>query len=68
MRELDFINGGSSAPDAAVVEYLDTFGQDLPVEAVKALRAATKLDDMELCKTLAAIAAESGMDTCEVSC
>jgi hypothetical protein len=68
MRELDFINGGSSATDAAVVEYIDSFGQDLPDEAVKALRAAAKLDDMELCKTLAAIAAESGTDTWEFPC
>ena len=62
MRELDFINGESPAPDAAITEFVESFGQDLPEEAVKAIRVAAKLGNKELCKALAAIAAESGGD------
>ena len=66
MRELDFINGESPAPDAAITEFVESFGQDLPEEAVKAIRVAAKLGNKELCKALAAIAAESGMAEMEV--
>ncbi|CAD6226598.1 unnamed protein product [Miscanthus lutarioriparius] len=61
MRELDFINGESPAPDAAITEFVESFRQDLPEEAVKAIRVVAKLGNKELCKALAAIAAESGM-------
>jgi len=53
MRELDFINGESPAPDAAITEFVESFGQDLPEEAVKAIRVAAKLGNKELCKALA---------------
>jgi hypothetical protein len=65
MRELDFINGGSSASDAAITDYVDSYGQDLPEEAVNAIRSAARLDDMELSKALAAIAADAGTDMVE---
>jgi len=56
----------SPAPDAAITEFVESFGQDLPEEAVKAIRIAAKLGNKELCKALAAIAAESGMTEMEV--
>ena len=62
MRELDFINGQSLAPDAAVTEFVDMFGEDLPEQAVKAIRAATKMGNKELSKALAAMAAESAAE------
>ncbi|CAD6268904.1 unnamed protein product [Miscanthus lutarioriparius] len=62
MRELDFINGEPRAPDAAITEYVDSFGHDLPEKAIKALRTTAKMDNKELCKALAAIAAELGGD------
>ena len=66
MRELDFINGQSLAPDAAVTEFVDMFGEDLPEQAVKAIRAATKMGNKELSKALAAMAAEWGAVEMEV--
>jgi hypothetical protein len=66
MRELDFINGESPAPDATITEYVDRFGQDLPEEALKAIWAAVNMDNKELSKALAAMAAESGADKMEV--
>jgi hypothetical protein len=66
MRELDFINGESPAPDAAITEYVDMFGQDLPEEALKAIQVAVKMDNKELSKALAAMLAESGADEMEV--
>jgi hypothetical protein len=41
MRELAFINGESPAPDAAITQYVDMFGQDLLEESLKAIRVAT---------------------------
>jgi hypothetical protein len=66
MRDLEFISGKSSATDAALTEYIDSFGQELPDKAIKALRTVARLDDIELCKALAAIAAELGADAVEV--
>ena len=66
MRELDFINGQSSLPDAAITEFVDMFGQDLPEQAVKAIGAATKMDNKELSKALVAMATESGVAEMEV--
>jgi hypothetical protein len=37
------------------------FGQELPEEAVKAIRAAMKMDNKDLSKALAAMAADSGV-------
>jgi hypothetical protein len=66
MRDLEFISGKSSATDAALTEYIDSFGQELPDKAIKALQTVARLDDIELCKALAAIAAELGADAVEV--
>jgi hypothetical protein len=60
MYELSFINGKLAAPDAAVTAYVDMYGDDLPKEAVKAIRVATRMGNKELSRALAAIAAESG--------
>jgi hypothetical protein len=59
MRELEFLNPQRPAPDAAVTEYIDSYGVDLPEQAIKALRAATRLDNKELAKALAAMVDES---------
>ena len=42
------------------------FGQDLPEQAVKAIGAATKMDNKELSKALVAMATESGVAEMEV--
>lgn len=60
MRELEFINTPSQAPDDAITKYIDMFGQELPVQAVEAIRAATRMDNKKLSKVLAAMTAESG--------
>jgi hypothetical protein len=67
MRELEFINTPSKAPDDAIIDYIDKFGQELPVQAIMAIRAATRLDNKELSKVLAAMVAESGAVEMEVS-
>ena len=59
MRELDFINPPPSAPDAAVTAYVDMYADDLPEQAVMAIRAATRLSNKELAEALAAIAQET---------
>ena len=46
------------APDAASTEYVDMFGQDLPKEAIEALRVAAM--DKELSKALSVLAADLG--------
>jgi hypothetical protein len=66
MRELSFIDGKSVAPDAAVTAYVDMYGDDLPEQAIKAIRAATRLENKELSRALAAIAAELGAAEMEV--
>jgi hypothetical protein len=43
MRDLEFISGKSSATDAALTEYIDSFGQELRDKAIKALRHNRKL-------------------------
>ena len=58
MRELEFLNPQRPAPDAAVTEYIDLYGADLPEQAIKALKAATCLDNKELAKALAAMVHE----------
>ena len=60
MRELDFINGQSPVPDAAITEFVDMFGEDLPEQAIEAIRAAAKMGNKKLSKALAAMAAEWG--------
>jgi hypothetical protein len=60
MRELAFISSKSAAPDAAVTAYIDMYGHDLPDNAVRAIRAATRMGNKELSRALATIAAESG--------
>jgi hypothetical protein len=59
MRELEFINPQQPAPDAAVNEYIDLYGADLLEQAIKAIRAATRLDSKELPKALAVMVDES---------
>jgi hypothetical protein len=68
MRELSFMNSNSksAALDAAVTAYVDMYGDDLPKQAVKAIRAATRMGNKELSRALAAIAAESGAKEMEV--
>ncbi|KAG0541121.1 hypothetical protein BDA96_03G468800 [Sorghum bicolor] len=65
-RELSFIDGKSAAPDAAIKAYVQSHGNDLPEQAIKAITAATRLDDMALSRALAAIAAELGAAEMEV--
>jgi hypothetical protein len=43
------------------------YGDDLPEEAVKAIRAATRMGNKELSRALAAIAAKSGAAEMETS-
>jgi len=59
MRELEFLKPQCLAPDAAVTEYIDLYGADLPEQAIEELRAATRLDNKELAKALAAMVDES---------
>jgi hypothetical protein len=59
MRELDFLNNLSPAPDVAVTAYVDMYADDLPEQAVMAIRAATCLSNKELAEALAAIAQET---------
>jgi hypothetical protein len=61
MRELDFINVQTPAPDAAVTAYVDLYAQDPPEEAVKAIRAATSLGTKKVSRALAVVAAETGV-------
>jgi hypothetical protein len=42
------LNGKSATPDAAVTTYVNMYGDDLPEEAVKAIRAATRMGNKEL--------------------
>jgi hypothetical protein len=58
MRELDFINPQAIEPDAAVTTYVDMYAGDLPEEAVKAIRAATRMSNKKLAEALAAMADE----------
>jgi hypothetical protein len=58
MRELDFINPQAIEPDAAVTTYVDMYAGDLPEEAVKAIRAATRMGNKKLAEALAAMADE----------
>ena len=51
MRELEFLNPQHPVPDAAVTEYIDLYGADLPKQSMKALRAATRLDNKETTKS-----------------
>ena len=45
-------------PPLAVTEYIDLYGAELPEQAIKAIRAATRLDNKELAKALAAMVDE----------
>jgi hypothetical protein len=58
MRELECLNPQCRAPDAAVTKYIDLYGADLPEQAIKALRPATRMDNKELAKALAAMVDE----------
>lgn len=68
MRELDFINNNTSpAPDAAVTAYVDMYSGELPEEAIKAVKAATRLGNKKLTKALAAMVEESDVAEMETS-
>jgi len=54
MRELDFINIPSPTPHAAITTYVDMYAYDLLEQAVMEIRAATRLSNKELDKTLVA--------------
>lgn len=43
MHALEFVNNISAAPDAAMTAYVDLYASDLPEQAVKAIRVATRL-------------------------
>jgi hypothetical protein len=43
MHELAFIKSKSVALDAAVMAYIDMYGEDLPDNAVQAIRVVTRL-------------------------
>jgi hypothetical protein len=66
MKELQFIDSPTLPPDAVVTEYIDLYGQDLPAQAVDAIRAATRMGNKKLAKVLAAMAAEAGAAEMEV--
>jgi hypothetical protein len=59
MRELDFLNSQETEPDAAVTAYVDMYGDDLPEQAIKAIRAATRMGNKKLAKVLAVLAEEA---------
>ena len=59
MKELDFVNGQAVAPDAAVTAYVDMYADDLPEQAIMAIRAATKMGNKKLVKVLAAMAEQA---------
>jgi hypothetical protein len=65
--ELQFMDTPTLAPDAAVTEYVDLYGQDLPEDAIKAIRAATHMGNKKLAKVLAVMAAEAGAAQMEVA-
>lgn len=62
----NLIRGTNSTEYRNSVTILDSFGKDLLEKAIKALRSAAKLDNKDLCKTLAAIAAGLRTDDMEV--
>lgn len=66
MRELDFINGQTATPDAAVTAYVDMYAGDLPEQAIVAIRAATKMGNKKLAKVLAAMAEQTAGAELEV--
>ena len=51
MKELDFVSRQAVAPDAAVTAYAD----DLPDQAITAIRATTRMANKKLVKVLAAM-------------
>ena len=59
MKELDFVNGQAVAPDAAVTAYVDMYADDLPEQAIMAIRATTKMGNKKLVKVLAAMAEQA---------
>jgi hypothetical protein len=61
MRELDFINAQSPAPDVAITAYVDLYAHDLPDRAVQAIKAVTRLGNKKLSAALAAMAADAGV-------
>jgi DNA-binding transcriptional regulator YiaG len=46
---------------------VDLYGQDLPEDAIKAIRAATHMGNKKLAKVLAVMAAEAGAAQMEVA-
>jgi len=66
MRELDFVNGQPPAPDAAVTAYVDMYADDLPEQAIVAIRAATKMGNKKLVKVLAAMTEQAAGAAMEV--
>jgi hypothetical protein len=66
MRELQFMDSPALAPDAVITELVDLFGQELPTQAIEALKAATRMGNKKLTKILAAMAAEAGAVEMEV--
>jgi hypothetical protein len=66
MRELQFMESPALAPDVAITEFVDLFRQELPTQAIAALKAATHMGNKKLTKILAAMAAEAGAMEMEV--
>jgi hypothetical protein len=66
MRELEFINPQHSPPNAVVTEYIDMYGGDLPEQAIKDIRAATRLGNKKLAKAFTAMVEESDAVEVEV--
>jgi hypothetical protein len=59
MRELDFVNRPTPQPDAAVTAYVDLYGEDLPEQAIKAIRLVTRVGNKKLSKSLEALVQEA---------
>lgn len=52
MREVDFVNTQKPPPYAAVTAYVYLYTEDLPEQAIKAIRAATRMGNKKLAKAL----------------
>lgn len=60
MRELQFMETPEGPLDAAAMEYIDLYRQNMSEEAVGKIRVAARLGSKKLVKALAAVAAEVG--------
>lgn len=65
MKELQFLDSPTLAPDATITDYVDIFGQDLPAQAICAIQTAARMNNKKLSKVLSGMV-ESGAAAMEV--